>query len=171
MFDRFFGFQRRTILTILFLVAALLSGESTGRAQGSGRETTGNGGSHIINGKIFFPSGRRAEGTIQVKLKSFTSPDITVLADSSGSFTFTNIAPDNYTVEVNAGKEFEARAAAQLSSWQETIQKCNKVAAGIAVEQKESFDAAIKRMQTRAQQGKDQFAEVRSATSTSPRST
>ena len=47
----------------------------------------------------------------------------------------------------NAGKEFEARAAAQLHSWQETIQKCNKVAAGIAVEQKESFNAAIKRMQ------------------------
>ena len=50
----------------------------------------------------------------------------------------------------NAGKEFEARAAAQLNSWQETIQKCNKVAAGIAVEQKESFNAAIKRIQERA---------------------
>ena len=67
----------------------------------------------------------------------------------------------------NAGKEFEARAAAQLNSWQETIQKCNKVAAGIAVEQKESFNAAIKRMQERAQQGKEQFAAVRQAASTS----
>ena len=47
----------------------------------------------------------------------------------------------------NAGKEFEARAAAQLNSWQESIQKCNKIATGIAVEQKESFNAAIKRMQ------------------------
>jgi ElaB/YqjD/DUF883 family membrane-anchored ribosome-binding protein len=67
----------------------------------------------------------------------------------------------------NAGKEFEARAAAQLHSWQETIQKCNKVAAGIAVEQKESFNASVKRMQERAQQGKDHFAEVRRAASTS----
>jgi hypothetical protein len=67
----------------------------------------------------------------------------------------------------NAGKEFEARAAAQLHSWQETIQKCNNVAAGIAVEQKESFNASIKRMQERAQQGKDHFAEVRRAASTS----
>jgi hypothetical protein len=67
----------------------------------------------------------------------------------------------------NAGKEFEARAAAQLNSWQETIQKCNKVAAGIAVEQKDSFNTAIKRMQDRAQQGKEQFAAVRQAASTS----
>ncbi len=67
----------------------------------------------------------------------------------------------------NARKEFEARAAAQLNSWQETIQKCNKVAVGIAVEQKESFNAAIRRMQERAQQGKEQFAEVRQAASTS----
>jgi Tfp pilus assembly protein PilF len=68
---------------------------------------TGTGGSSIITGKIFFPSGRRADGTIQVKLTSYTSSDISVLADSSGSFTFTSIAPGNYTVEVNAGKGYE----------------------------------------------------------------
>jgi hypothetical protein len=67
----------------------------------------------------------------------------------------------------NAGEEFEARAAAQLNSWQETIQRCNNVATGIAVEGKESFNAAIKRMQERAQQGKEQLAEVRQAASTS----
>jgi Tfp pilus assembly protein PilF len=76
-------------------------------AQGSGRDMTGTGGSSIITGKIFFPSGRRADGTIQVKLTSYTSSDISVLADSSGSFTFTSIAPGNYTVEVNAGKGYE----------------------------------------------------------------
>ena len=108
MHDRHIGpLQRRTTVTILLLAVVVLSGQTSVRAQGSGRETTGNGGNHIIFGKIFFPSGRRAEGTIQVKLKSFSSPDISVLADSSGSFTFANIAPDNYTIEVNAGKEFE----------------------------------------------------------------
>jgi Flp pilus assembly protein TadD len=76
-------------------------------AQGSGRDTTGTGGSSVITGKIFFPSGRRADGTIQVKLTSYTAADISVLADSSGSFTFTSIAPGNYTVEVNAGKGYE----------------------------------------------------------------
>src|SRR5881394_1162113 len=87
----------------LFLLAIIcLPGSAF--AQGSGRDATGTGGSAIIIGKIFFPSGRRADGTIQVKLSSYTSADITVLADSSGSFMFSSIAPGNYTLEVNAGK-------------------------------------------------------------------
>jgi tetratricopeptide (TPR) repeat protein len=101
------SFQRRTTLTIFFAVLAVFCCRMTSAAQGSGRDMTGTGGSNVITGKIFFPSGRRADGTIQVKLSSYTSADIKVLADSSGSFTFTSIAPGNYTVEVNAGKEYE----------------------------------------------------------------
>ena len=99
--------RRRMALPILFAAFTVFSCQSNAAAQGSGRDTTGTGGSSIITGKIFFPSGRRADGTIQVKLTSYTSADITVIADSSGSFTFTSIAPGNYTVEVNAGKEYE----------------------------------------------------------------
>ena len=76
-------------------------------AQGSGRESTGTGGNHIIQGKIFFPSGRRAEGNIQVKLQSFGEGEISTIADSSGSFTFTSLAPGNYTVVINAGDDYE----------------------------------------------------------------
>jgi len=65
-------------------------------------------------------------------------------------------------------KEFEARADAQLKSWQETIQKYNKAAAGVAADQKESFNAALKRMQDKAQEGKQHFAEIRQAVSNSP---
>jgi tetratricopeptide (TPR) repeat protein len=99
--------RRRIVLLLLFASFGLICCRMTVVAQGSGRDTTGTGGSSIITGKIFFPSGRRADGTIQVKLTSYTSSDITVLADSSGSFTFASIAPGNYTVEVNAGKEYE----------------------------------------------------------------
>jgi len=67
----------------------------------------------------------------------------------------------------NGRKEFEARAGAQLKSWQDTIQKCNKVAVGIAADQKESFNAAIKRMQERVQEGKEHFVQVRQAASNS----
>ncbi|HMH43345.1 MAG TPA: tetratricopeptide repeat protein [Pyrinomonadaceae bacterium] len=76
-------------------------------AQGSGRESTGTGGNHVIQGKIFFPSGRRAEGNIQVKLQSFGAGEVSTIADSSGSFTFTSLAPGNYTVVINAGDEYE----------------------------------------------------------------
>lgn len=89
-----------SILLLLFLPVMVFP-------QGSGRETTGTGGNHIIQGKIFFPSGRRAEGVIQIKLQSYTSAEITTLADSSGSFSFSSLAPGNYTVVVDAGADYE----------------------------------------------------------------
>lgn len=77
-------------------------------AQGSGRAvSTGTGGNHIILGKVYFPSGRRAEGTIQVKLQSYNAGELSVLADSSGSFSFPGLAPGSYTVVVMAGEAYE----------------------------------------------------------------
>ncbi len=88
-------------IIVLLLVPAVVLG------QGSGRDSTGTGGSHVIQGKIFFPSGRRAEGTIQIKLQSNVSGEISTIADSNGSFTFTSLAPGNYTVVVIAGDDYE----------------------------------------------------------------
>jgi len=86
-------------------------------AQGSGRESTGTGGNHIILGKVFFPSGRRAEGTILVKLQSLNSGELSVVADSSGAFSFNSLAPGNYTVVVIAGDEYEiGREAVTIDS-------------------------------------------------------
>ena len=76
-------------------------------AQGSGRSSTGTGGIHLIQGYVFFPSGRRAEGTIIVKLQSYNSGELQVIPDSSGAFTFSNLSPGNYTVVINAGDEYE----------------------------------------------------------------
>jgi Flp pilus assembly protein TadD len=88
-------------LLLIVLIAIPISG------QGNGRANTGTGGIHMIQGKIFFPSGRRADGTIQVKLTSLTSAEITAIADSSGSFTFAGLSPGNYTIIVNAGDQYE----------------------------------------------------------------
>ena len=85
--------------------------------QGNGRASTGTGGNHMIQGKIFFPSGRRADGTIQVKLTSLNSAEISVIADTSGSFTFAGLSPGNYTVIVNAGDQYEiAREGVTIDS-------------------------------------------------------
>jgi len=75
--------------------------------QGSGRSTTGTNGIHVITGYVFFPSGRRAEGNIQVKLQSLSAGELSVIADSSGGFTFTSLSPGNYTVVVMAGEDYE----------------------------------------------------------------
>jgi hypothetical protein len=51
-------------VTILVLPWAILG-------QGSGRSSEGTNGGHVITGYVFFPSGPRADGNIQVRLQSF----------------------------------------------------------------------------------------------------
>jgi tetratricopeptide (TPR) repeat protein len=103
-----------TLLPALLLIA-LIALPIWG--QGNGRASTGTGGNHMIQGKIFFPSGRRADGTIQVKLTSLNSAEITALTDSSGSFTFAGLSPGNYTILVDAGNQYEiAREVVTIDS-------------------------------------------------------
>ena len=104
-------------LQISLVVIALWLAPAAVLGQGSGRDSTGTGGNHIIAGKIFFPSGRRAEGTIQVKLQSFGAGEMSTMADASGAFTFTSLSPGNYTVVINAGDNYEiAREAVTIDS-------------------------------------------------------
>jgi len=91
----------------LLIILGLLLLPVVVNAQGSGRQVTGTGGSHLIQGYLFFPSGRRAEGTIIVKLQSIQYAELQVIPDSSGGFSFTNLAPGSYTVVVNAGDDYE----------------------------------------------------------------
>lgn len=103
-----------TLLPALLLIAWIAFPIS---GQGNGRASTGTGGNHVIQGKIFFPSGRRADGTIQVKLTSLNSAEITALTDSSGSFTFAGLSPGNYTILVDAGNQYEiAREGVTIDS-------------------------------------------------------
>jgi len=99
-----------SIICVLLLPVAVL-------AQGSGRASTGTGGIHIIQGYVFFPSGRRAEGTILVKLQPLNAGEITVLADTNGSFTFSSLSPGNYSIVVQAGDNYEiARDSVYIDS-------------------------------------------------------
>jgi Flp pilus assembly protein TadD len=93
-------------LSLLILLGMLLIPCSV-NAQGSGKSSTGTGGSHLIHGYVFFPSGRRAEGTIIVRLESLQHGALQVVPDSSGAFSFGSLAPGSYTVVVNAGDDYE----------------------------------------------------------------
>jgi tetratricopeptide (TPR) repeat protein len=97
----------RSTNRFLFIILGLVLLPVVVNAQGSGRQSTGTGGNHIIQGYIFFPSGRRAEGTIIVKLESLQYSELQVIPDSSGGFSFSNLAPGSYTVVVNAGDDYE----------------------------------------------------------------
>ena len=96
-------FRQRSLLIFLGLLLLPLGVY----AQGGGRSSTGTGGIHTIQGYIFFPSGRKADTTIIVKLTSFQYGELQAIPDSGGTFTFMNLAPGSYTVVVNAGDEYE----------------------------------------------------------------
>lgn len=89
-----------TVICVLLLPAAV-------SGQGNGRAATGTGGIHQIRGYVFFPSGRRAEGTIVVKLQPSNGGEITAIPDSSGSFIFGSLSPGRYTLTINAGDDYE----------------------------------------------------------------
>lgn len=104
---RFTSLRFVSVDRFLFIILGVLLLPLGVNAQGSGKSSQGTGGVHIIQGYVFFPSGRRAEGTIMVRLQSFTAGELSVVPDSSGTFTFSSLAPGNYTVVVNAGEEYE----------------------------------------------------------------
>jgi tetratricopeptide (TPR) repeat protein len=101
------GLTSLRVRSFLFIVFSILLLPIAVDAQGSGKQTIGTGGNHLIQGYIFFPSGRRAEGTIIVKLQSLQYAELQVIPDSSGSFSFSNLAPGSYTVVVNAGDDYD----------------------------------------------------------------
>lgn len=77
------------------------------RAQG-GIDFTGTGGKHKIQGRIYFPSGRRSDATaVRVTLESTSSERLSLIADLNGSFAFNSIAPGSYTLTVDAGSDYE----------------------------------------------------------------
>lgn len=91
----------------LFILLGMLLLSPSVNAQGSGKTATGTGGNHVIQGYVYFPSGRSADGTIIVKLQSLQYGELQVVPDSSGTFTFSQLAPGSYTVVINAGNEYE----------------------------------------------------------------
>ncbi len=94
---------------VFFLLLALVClSASTGSAQsGGGVDSTGTGGLHTIQGRIYFPSGRRNDARIRVKLQSVNSGELSVFSDTNGGFTFRGLEPGSYAVVVDAGDDYE----------------------------------------------------------------
>lgn len=74
----------------------------------SGVDSTGTGGRHSIQGRIVFPSGRRGDVRLKVRLESAASGDLSVYTDTNGSFGFRSLDAGSYTVVVEGGEDFES---------------------------------------------------------------
>jgi tetratricopeptide (TPR) repeat protein len=100
--------RNSSVLTFLALVVcALLSSGFCFAQSGGGVDSTGTGGRHTIQGRIYFPSGRRTDVRVKVKLYSTNSGDLTVFSDQNGTFSFRGLDAGSYTVTVDAGNDYE----------------------------------------------------------------
>ena len=100
--------RRRCCFLVLFGIAFILAVLAPARAQGgSGVDSMGTGGRHSIQGRIYFPSGRRTDVQVRVRLENFNAGALSVLSDANGSFTFRGLVPGSYTVVVDGGDDYE----------------------------------------------------------------
>lgn len=75
---------------------------------GGGTDTTGTGGDHVIQGRVFLPSGRISDARLNVLLESTHSRTLSVMTDPNGSFRFTSLIAGSYTVVVEGTEQYEA---------------------------------------------------------------
>jgi Tfp pilus assembly protein PilF len=100
--------KARNLISILSALFVLVILASTAAAQsGGGIDQTGTGGRHTIQGRIYYPSGRRSDSRLKVKLQNYNSGDLSVFSDPNGSFIFRGLEPGSYTVIVDAGEDYE----------------------------------------------------------------
>jgi tetratricopeptide (TPR) repeat protein len=88
----------------LLLLLPLLSASAQ---SGGGVDQIGTGGRHTIQGRIYFPSGRRSDTRVKVKLENFNAGELSVLSDPNGSFVFRGLEAGSYTVVIDAGEAYE----------------------------------------------------------------
>ena len=97
-------FKKTMVLCILLLS---LGASRTLAQGGAGVDQTGTGGRHSIQGRIYFPSGRRSDVRVKVRLENFQSGELSVFSDPNGSFVFKGLEAGSYTVVVDAGEDYE----------------------------------------------------------------
>lgn len=93
------------VFTMVFAGIVLFSG-ATASAQ-SRVNSSGNGGIHTIQGRVYLPNGRTLDDAIKVELQSNRDASMSVYTDVNGGFVFRFLMPGNYSVVVEHGESFE----------------------------------------------------------------
>lgn len=108
-----FNFQKHNLMFVIslrcsFALLLLMLITANARAQ-SGTNSTGNGGRHTIQGRIYLPSGRTSDIMgVKVKLESISSGELITFADNGGSYGFKNVISGSYYIVIEASEYFEA---------------------------------------------------------------
>lgn len=96
---------RRAFYGALILIAGFTSAHAQG--VGSSRGLPTSGGTHVIQGHVYLPSGRTVEQGVIVKLESGVIGMRSTATDGSGTFIFNSLPAASYTVIVDAGQDYE----------------------------------------------------------------
>ena len=103
-----FARSRHSSLWGAVTLAIILSSCTISQAQSiNGVNTAGTVGNEVIQGKIYFPRGHKSAMRPVIKLRSDSSTELTTVANFDGSFSFTGLRPDSYTIIVNGGDDYE----------------------------------------------------------------
>lgn len=97
--------RARFFVLVAWLVC--LAASSAHAQSGGGIDTTGTGGNHVIQGRVFLPSGRISDARMRVLLESTHSGTLSILTDPNGAFRFTSLMAGSYTVVVEATEQYE----------------------------------------------------------------
>jgi Tfp pilus assembly protein PilF len=96
----------RQLIVLLFSLLCMVLLLPEIRAQGA-IDYTGTGGRHTIEGRIYFPSGRKADGGIKITLETASAGTLTVYSDFNGTFSFRNLSGGSYTVVIPGTADYE----------------------------------------------------------------
>lgn len=64
-------------------------------------------GKNSIVGSVYYPSGRKVDKRIRVRLSTFARGEMTTLTDDNGAFSFQRLASGTYTVAIGDEKDYE----------------------------------------------------------------
>jgi Flp pilus assembly protein TadD len=67
----------------------------------------GTGGRHVVQGRLYLPSGRKLDRRLRVRLSGVGGGENTTLSDDNGAFTFRRLTAGTYTLTVEGGRDFE----------------------------------------------------------------
>ena len=102
--------RRASSLCRAFVLISLLAATSQAQSDAgidSDPGDPGTGGRNTIQGRVYFPSGRQMNKRLRVRLASVRGPELSVMTDDNGAFTFRRLAGGSYRLTVEAGKEYE----------------------------------------------------------------
>lgn len=94
--------------SLILLLSASVTGQ-IGGVESDPDQGIGSRGNarNTIQGSIHFPSGRKLDRRLQVRITGATGGNLFTMTDDNGSFTFRRLAGGKYFIIIDAGREFE----------------------------------------------------------------